>query len=253
MIVNQPLFDQLIHEAWDHDFSGWDFSHISQRMLEAAPDWDFRRLALDKIKSAGSLLDLDTGGGEFLASLQPLPSCTCATEGYAPNVSVARARLEPLGIQVYDTLANVPLPFPGNSFDLVINRHGDYLGSELHRILRPGGVFLTQQVGGKNNLDLNEMLQDRIEFRYSYWTLDCAAQQLEKAGLVIVDRDEAYPRVEFLDIGAVVYYLKVISWQVEGFDLRKYYNRLAAIHNIIQQQGRFVSHSHYFYIEACKP
>jgi len=34
---------------------------------------------------------MGTGGGEFLASLAPLPMHTSATEAYPPNVEIARA------------------------------------------------------------------------------------------------------------------------------------------------------------------
>lgn len=40
---------------------------------------------------------MGTGGGEFLAGLQPLPPHTCATEGYPPNIPIAQQRLKRLG------------------------------------------------------------------------------------------------------------------------------------------------------------
>jgi hypothetical protein len=103
MIINQAVFDQLVYEAWQHQFSGWDFVYISQRMLQGQTSWDYHQLVSEKISYANSLLDLDTGGGEFLCSLQPLPQHTYVTEAYPPNVSIAKARLEPLGVQVCDT------------------------------------------------------------------------------------------------------------------------------------------------------
>ena len=36
------------------------------------------------------LLDIDTGGGEFLLSLNHPPENTSATEGYPPNVSLCQ-------------------------------------------------------------------------------------------------------------------------------------------------------------------
>jgi SAM-dependent methyltransferase len=253
MILHQDRFDQLVSEAWQHAFSGWDFAYLSGRMVQGQPAWDYRQLVLEKIKTASSLLDMDTGGGEFLSSLQPLPPHTCATEGYPPNVPVARACLEPLGVQVFDTVSETPLPFEDSSFDLVINRHGGFLASEIYRILKPGQSFVTQQVGGQNNIRMNEMLQDRVEHQYSAWTLDAACRQLADGGLVVVDRREEFPSVGFLDIGAVVYYLKVISWQVDGFAPEKYAERLGKIHNLIEETGKFVVTSHRFYIEARKP
>lgn len=252
-IKNKGEFDRLVNEAWQHEFSGWDFSYVARRMLQTSPSWDYRQIVLEKARGANSLLDMDTGGGEFLSSLRPLPPFTVATEGYLPNVPVARARLEPLGVQVIDTWAPVPLPFAANTFDLVINRHGGYRTSELYRVLRPGKSFITQQVGGKNCIRLNQMLQDQVEFEYSSWTLEYAVQELIESGFKVIDQRVDYPPLEFVDIGAVVFYLKVISWQVSGFTIEKYHDKLASIHNLIQETGRFVVAEHRFFIEVQKP
>ncbi len=254
MIIQQKeLFEKLVDEAWKHEFSGWDFSFIHGRMVESAPSWDYRQIVLDRIKDAKSLLDLDTGGGEFFSTLQPFPPETCATEGYPPNVAIAKSRLEPLGVKVVDTHAMTQLPFGENSFDLVINRHGGLLASEFRRILKPGGRFITQQVGGRNCVRLNEALQAQPDFLSSVWTMELAARQLEDGGLRIVERKEEFPKTEFKDIGAVVYYLKAISWQVSDFSIEKYYDQLGEIHNIIQETGKFSVEQHRFYIEAQKP
>jgi SAM-dependent methyltransferase len=231
MIKNKDIFDKLINEAWNHEFSGWDFVYISGRMLQNETSWNYHQLVLEKIKTANSLLDLDTGGGEFLFSLQPLPQHTFATEAYPPNVPIAKSRLEPLGVQVKDIPATGHLPFEDDSFDLIINRHGDIYAPEIYRILKTGKIFVTQQVGGRNNIRLNEMLQDKVEFRDSGWTLDEAERQLEASGLHIMDSKEEYPTVEFKDIGAVVYYLKAIPWQVSDFSIERYYDKLGSIHN----------------------
>ena len=52
------------------------------------------------MRDAATMLDMGTGGGEFLFSLHPLPKTVYATEGYKPNVPIARQRLEPLGVKV---------------------------------------------------------------------------------------------------------------------------------------------------------
>jgi SAM-dependent methyltransferase len=252
VIRNRAAFDKLIHDAWEHKFSGWDFVYLSHRMLQAEPSWNYRELVLEKIPAADSLLDLDTGGGEFLSSLQPLPRETVATEAYPPNIPVAKSRLAPLGVNVVGAPAAGRLPFEDDSFDLIIDRHGDVPAPEIYRVLKPGKRFLTQQVGGRNNIRLNELLQDTVEFRDSGWTLEEAARRLEAGGLAVLDGREEFPPVEFTDIGAVVYYLKAIPWQVDGFSIEKYYDRLGSIHNIIEAKGKLESLSHRFYIEAQK-
>jgi SAM-dependent methyltransferase len=253
MAEDKELFDQMLQEAWRHEFIGWDFSFVSGRMVESPPSWDYRRIVLERIRDAKSLLDMDTGGGEFLASLQPFPAETCATEGFPANVPVAKLRLEPLGVKVLDTHAMTQLPFADNSFDLVINRHGSFLAPELGRILKSGGRFITQQVGGRNCQKLNEALHAQPDFFSSIWTLDTAVRQLEGGGLRVVERKEEFPAADFKDIGAVVYYLKAISWQISDFTIEKYYDQLLEIHNKIRESGKFSVEQHRFFIEMQKP
>jgi len=94
--------------------------------------------------------------------LRPLPAKTVATEGYAPNVQTARDRLSPLGVQVIaiDQETDHILPLADSTFDLIINRHEYYDPHEVRRILKPGGRFITQQVGGGEYPPLRTLLGD---------------------------------------------------------------------------------------------
>jgi len=252
MLKNKPLFDQLVRQGWEAGFSGWDFSFVDGRMVEQPPPWDYHRIVWERSRTVASLLDIGTGGGEFLSTLQPFPPETYATEAYPPNVLVAKACLEPLGVRVIAVTEDAPIPLASASLDLTINRHASYSPAELFRLLKPGGRFITQQVGGSNCLRLNEFLQEKVEFVYSYWTLDYAIRELQEAGFTILEQHEAYPEMSFHDIGAVVYYLKVISWQVAGFTPETHLERLVKIHNIIQETGSFIVHEHRFLVDCVK-
>ena len=246
------MFDELISEALKQDFSGWDFSWLDGRWQENDPTWDYSQLVKEKIVGIDSLLDMDTGGGEFMASLGKLPPNTSATESYPPNIIVARQRLEPLGVNVVTPENDKTLPFPDNSFDLIINRHGAFWSPEIYRILKPGGTFITQQVGESNLIQINQSLQDEVKLEYGDWTLKRAINELENAGLQITRQQEEFPDSIFYDIGAVVFYLKVIQWQIEDFTVDKYRQRLLSLHNQIQKDGQFAGKSHRFYVEARK-
>jgi len=253
-INNRVLFEQFIAEAIHQEFSGWDFSYIAQRWKESPTSWDYITIIRQYIKPEISMLDTDTGGGEILSSLVPLPRNTYATEGYLPNVPVARNRLEPLGVKIVQAFGDdVILPFEDDYFDLVTNRHGAFVAHELHRIMKPGGIFITQQVGGKNNFELNELIQEKPEFKFSYWTLDLAVRQLTDAGFQTLDIREEFPETIVTDIGALVFHLKIISWQIEDFSVEKYHDKLAQIHNLIQKTGALRIKSHRFLIVARKP
>lgn len=249
---SRQSFDVLISQALALEFSGWDFSFMSHRWRESSLAWDYRGIVRNKAKQASSLLDMGTGGGEFLSSLQPLPPRTFATEAYPPNIPVARARLEPLGVSVLELHADDHLPFENDEFELVINRHDSYLPEEVYRILKPRGTFLTQQVGERDNLRLNELLGAPMPQDYSDWNLRYAVGQLERAGFQIVDQQEAYPETVFSDVGAVVFYLKAIPWQIPDFTTEKYYDRLHELHDHIQKKGALTTESHRFLIEAVK-
>ncbi|MSP11487.1 MAG: SAM-dependent methyltransferase [Chloroflexi bacterium] len=245
-------FEQLISEALQQAFSGSDFAFISERFRMDPLPWNYREQVLEKVRLVHALLDMDTGGGEILASLSPLPELTYATEGYLPNIPIARSRLEPLGVQVSPLQAEDILPFEEKTFELVINRHGSLPADEIYRVLAKGGIFFTQQVGGQNNIRLNHLLNAPAPSEDPNWNAARAIEELEKQGFLIIDWQEDFPATVITDIGAVVYYLQAIPWQIPDFSVEKYHKQLFALHKRIESKGSLVIRSHRFYIEALK-
>lgn len=252
MNVTPQNYQALVDEAQTAAFSGWDFSWLSGRMIQEEPPWDYASLVRSKIVNTRSMLDMGTGGGELLASLAPLPADTHATEAYPPILPIARARLSPLGVEVHAVEENSPLPFDDERFDLVINRHEGFEPDEVFRILTPGGTFITQQVGELDNLELNQMLQMDAPYLFTDWGLESEFFRLHESGLSIIRAEKAALRTRFLDIGAVVYYLKAIPWQVEGFSPQTHAEKLVRLHNYIERQGEFITTAHRFLIIAHK-
>lgn len=250
----QKRFNCLVDQALQQSFKGWDFRYLVKRMTEETLPWSYPDLARQKVKRVRAFLDMGTGGGEMLAILAPFPSLAVATEAYLPNIPVAAETLRPLGVPVVGVGSEErDLPFRSDLFDLALNRHESYWPQELFRILAPGGIFLTQQVGGKDNRLLNEALQEEVFYEFEDWLCERAVSDLQNAGFEIVKKEEAFPEVLFHDIGAVIFYLKVISWQIPDFSVEKYRERLFELHLQIERAGVFRSHSHRFLIEARKP
>jgi SAM-dependent methyltransferase len=246
-------FDDLIQDGLSLPISGWDFSSIKNRSKEHRPLWNYHALAHSHMHGITSILDQETGGGEVLSSLTPFPPHTWATESYPPNIPIAKKRLEPLGVQIISSYTISSIPLPDSSLDLVLNRHGGYSPGELFRLLKPGGIFLTQQVGGQNCIHLNELLQDQVEFEYSYWTVDLITRQLKDAGFGLLTTMEDFPVLEFFDIGALVFYLRIVSWQIADFSIDKYRNKLRGIHQEILANGPLKVNEHRILVEAQKP
>jgi SAM-dependent methyltransferase len=251
-ILHPERFTHLVTQALEASFEGWNFGWLEERLVQEDPPWQYSEIVHSHFAATHSLLDLGTGGGELLTNLVPLPPDTHATEAYPPNQALARQRLAPLGVTVHAIEDKPDLPFAEGRFDLVINRHESYAPEEIYRILKPGGAFITQQVGGLDNLELNQMLENQISFPFLEWGLGIALTGLYEAGFSVSRAEKAALRSSFRDIGAVIYYLKAIPWQIEGFDPQTHHDKLVRLHNLIERQGEFIATAHRFLIIAQK-
>ncbi|MEU7602351.1 SAM-dependent methyltransferase [Streptomyces sp. NPDC040724] len=240
-------YETRVEEALRAGLTGWDFSWLKGRADGEGPSWDYERLARARLSRARSLLDIDTGGGEFLASLAPLPPASAATENWAPNLPLARQRLSPLGVEVHRVSG---LDLPSGPFDLILNRHGLLDAAGIRAALAPGGRLLTQQVGSRNQLELNEAVGIPSPADPDGWTLDVAVRALEGAGLRVTTVREEMSACTFRDIGAVVFQLRAIPWQFPGFEPSAYEPALRRLDRRIGSAGGFTVHDHRFLIEA---
>ena len=236
------------------EITGWDFSPLVQsgRMKESPLPWDYAAIVKEHIPLAESMLDMGTGGGEFLKTLTPLPTKTYATENYEPNVKIAEENLKPLGVQVVSGFKDISLPFENNLFDLVINRHEHYVPSEVSRILKPGGYFITQQVKGNCDKEILESLKIKTEVEFADWSLRAAVKELEKNNFTIIQQNESTGYTEFSDIDALVSYIKVINWLVPDFTREKYEENILLAEDTIRSEGSFKSTYDRFYVIAKK-
>jgi hypothetical protein len=85
------------------------------------------------------------------------------------------------------------------------------------------------------------------------WNSDDAAQQMEDAGSHVIERKEEFSITRFHDVGAIVYYLKAVSWEVPDFSIEKYWHQLVEIHHLLQQEGSVDIPFHSFLLVAQKP
>ncbi len=245
-------------ESWEAEeeqpFTGWDFSYLDGRMLQDKPTWSYSTRARELMRESTSCLDIATGGGERLLSMRnSWPETVAVTEGYPPNLDLARRRLEPLGVRVVE-LENdeyTPMPFEDVEFALVLNRHAALNVDEIARILEPGGRLLTRQVHGLWAQDLlaafdaTPQWPDAAPEKYVPW--------LQTAGFNVLDVKDWSGRLVFTDVGAVVYYLKVVPWLVPGFSVASHTDQLMALQRTLETQGELVYIARNYLIEAEKP
>ncbi|MFJ8869650.1 class I SAM-dependent methyltransferase [Streptomyces sp. NPDC102473] len=253
--ASDARFDALVAEADAASVDGWDFSWFEGRATEERPSWGYARAMADRLARARAALDIQTGGGEVLASAPVLAPLTVATESWPPNVARATALLHPRGAVVVADSDEPPLPFADGAFDLVVSRHPvTTWWAEIARVLAPGGTYFSQQVGRESVFELVEyFLGPRSAEERGARDPQGAREDAEAAGLEVRDLRAERLRVEFLDIGAVVHFLRKVIWMVPGFTVGAYLPQLRALHRRIEREGPFVAHSARFLIEARKP
>lgn len=129
----------------------------------------------------GVLYDIDTGGGEVLLSFQHPYHLTTVTEGFAPNVKLCKETLGTLGISVCEVTEYSQMPFEDNDRELV------------------------------------ELLLPDCKKSFSGMNLKNQKSLFENAGFEILMSDEAYRPIEFYDVGALVWFAKIIQWEFVDF------------------------------------
>ena len=233
---------------------GWDFSHIADRFrsYEDELSWDYKEVVKRFLNPEAKILDIDTGGGEVLLSFHHPYHLTTVTEGYAPNVKLCEKTLGEKGIRVCEVTDYGNMPFEDNEFDMVINRHGAYDVSELYRILKPGGVFITQQVGEDNDRELVNFLLPKSEKSYPGMNLAAQKDLMENAGFHILMGEEEYKPIEFYDVGALVWFARIIQWEFIGFSVEKCFEQLLEAQRIVEGEGCIRGNAHRYLIVAMR-
>ena len=231
--------------------SGWNFDWLRGRATEDRPPWGYSRLLAARLAHVVSGLDIDTGGGEIIAEAPRLPPRMVVTEGWHPNAERAHRLLSPRGVDVVVVEQGKPLPFPDAAFELVSSRHPvDPDWHEIARVLVPEGTYLAQHVGPASAFELIEWFRGPLTLERLSRDPEREATAAQSAGLRIVDLRTARCRMEFFDIGAVVYILRKCVWWVPDFTIDRYRATLERLDAHIREHGAFVSHSTRTLIEA---
>ncbi|MYY85091.1 MULTISPECIES: class I SAM-dependent methyltransferase [unclassified Streptomyces] len=248
-------FDDLVAEAEAAPTEGWDFSWFEGRATEERPSWRYAEAMARRLARASASLDIQTGGGEVLASAATLPPLAVATEGWPANVAKATALLHPRGVVVVAAPEDAPLPFADGAFDLVTSRHPvKPRFDEITRVLRPGGTYFAQHVGPASVFEVVEyFLGPQAEDVRNARHPDQERAEAEAAGLEVVELRAERLRMEFRDIGAVVHFLRKVVWMVPGFTVEAYRPRLRELHDRIRAEGPFVAHSTRHLFDLRKP
>ncbi|WP_090648250.1 class I SAM-dependent methyltransferase [Paenibacillus sp. UNC496MF] len=134
--------------------NGWNFSAV--RAVAEGEAWQYAEEVRARCGPEDALLDIGTGGGEALLALADDARELVGIDRAAGMIETAKRNAELSGRRNVRFLRMDAerLAFPDGGFDVVCCRHAPFHAGEVARVLKPGGVFVTQQVGEGNKRNL---------------------------------------------------------------------------------------------------
>jgi len=204
--------------------TGWDFSRMS---VERAPvPWIYFDVARQFLTETDIVLDVGTGGGELFLTLAPCFRKGVGIDSSAEMIESAQRNKTEQKISNVDfvLMDGDSLKFTDAHFDIVLNRHCDVNVSQIARVLRANGYFVTQQVAYRNTLNiLNAFGWTPASFGENWWQpVEELAIEFEQNGCRIVAMAEYNVGYWFSDVESLVFWLKSVPLP-EPFDVEKHW------------------------------
>jgi SAM-dependent methyltransferase len=141
---SQQALDELLAAVAPR--RGWDFSGM--RTLRQPVPWDYEEVVRRYLRRSDHVLDIGTGGGERLASLASSFGYGLGIDIDPEMIRVARDR--PVVGNLNFEVGSERLETVAEMFDVIVNRHAPLDLATIADHLKPGGYFITQQVGERN-------------------------------------------------------------------------------------------------------
>lgn len=135
---------------------GWDFSNL--RCASEGEKWDFYQEVTQQCKNTDILLDIGTGGGEKLLSIADAALLLVGIDNSSKMIKAAKSNLDSSSVVNvrFMQMDAEQIMFPDQFFNVVSCRQAPFHAPEAARVLRDGGVFLTQQVSENDKLNMKE-------------------------------------------------------------------------------------------------
>jgi SAM-dependent methyltransferase len=252
-------FELLIAEGVALDVDAyWGAGFLQHRYRPGAPSWTWSELVQADIEAAHLMLDMGTGDGGALRSLAPLPTVTVAYEEWLATLPRAITTLRSLGVHLvvcqgsddnFSRMRTRPtLPFRDRAFDVVLNRHEAFDANDVRRVLLPGGVFTTQQVGHRETDSVRDLLGLRPIYSPVSWDLSEAIRQVESAGFSVTGCGSETPPARFTDIAALIGYVRTTPWNFPDWDVESMGPVLREVHARCERDGGVTALTHRFWL-----
>lgn len=193
---------------------GWNFGNMKYVLEQDCPYFYYHKV-VEHITPNTIMLDIGCGSGEKSTKYYGLANKIVMLDSEPEMLNKAKNNVE----KFYNTLAqnkfdfvncdaDKTLPFEDETFDLVVSRHCGANMKEVFRVLKKGGVFISEDIDDNDCIELKEYFKrgqnyEKIHSKqeHSYKErlfMDCLDAGVEKIELLNFDQREYYPNMDEL-------------------------------------------------------
>jgi SAM-dependent methyltransferase len=211
---------------------GWDFSQV--RDARDPVPWDYVEVVRCYLRPSDRVLDVGTGGGERFLSLAPHFGAGVGVDISEEMIETAleNGAASPAANVSFEIMSGHALQFPDAEFDVVLNRHCTVCVEESYRVLRSGGYFITQQVGGGNTRNICTLFSCGPGGERGWDTEEqdvvSLARDFEQLGCRVICTAEYDVGYWFLDVESLIFWHKAIPIP-EDFDIETHWRQIDQI------------------------
>ncbi|QPC81762.1 class I SAM-dependent methyltransferase [Phototrophicus methaneseepsis] len=207
MMVSQAILKDMALRVGQRE--GWDFSRVRDQR-DPVP-WDYEQVVVPYLSTHARVLDIGTGGGERLLKLLPLLGSAVGVDADEAMIQTAQANAR--SAQQYQlsfrVMRSEKLLFDDNAFDVVLCRHAPYDVGEVLRVLKPGAVFITQQVGWLNTANIYRAFGQRPQHNDGTDPYKMG-RRFKAAGCDVLVQASYDVPYRFLDVESLIFWLQAV-------------------------------------------
>jgi len=227
------------------ELEGWDFSRV--RAGRDPVLWEYVDVVRQYLEPTDRVLDIGTGGGEIFFSLAPYLGAGVGIGHNPTMIDTAQRNQSALSI---DNISLVEmdgsdLGFDADEFDVVLLRHAHVYASEVVRVLRPDGYFISQTVGQRTSLNLLDAFGwTPASFGPDWWQpVGELADQFRLHDCHIIAQAEYDVPYWFHDIESFMFWLMSVPWP-EDIELKKHWRNINRILETSQSERGIETNEH---------
>lgn len=206
---------------------GWDFSRM--RDDRDPMPWDYCEVVQRYLRPTDHVLDVGTGGGEKFLELAVNFGSGIGVDPDPAMIETARENTPPALVEKVTFIAGAAasLPVPNASCNVVLNRHAVVDVAEIARVLRPGGYFITQQVGAQNTFNICSLFGCGPGGRYRepVQEIPDLAAAFQERGCAILSYGTYNMPYYFVDAESLLFWMQAIP-MLEDFDIETHWQQV---------------------------